>query len=225
MTRHELAHPPAPVGGPPRHVPRPVPRAPRRSGRRPTAFLLVTAAVLLTAVFGVYPLLDRGDAPVVRAVDQVLDQARSGSGSTGVAGGDIPDGVATLDDDLPAITNLDADLTAAVREAAADAADDGIDFWVTSGWRSPAYQQRLLDQAVRQYGSLEVARERVSTPELSEHVSGKAVDIGPTEGAYWLIQHGAEYGLCQVYSNEIWHFELLTKPGGTCPALLENAGG
>lgn len=223
MTRYELAHPPARVGGPPRHVPRP------RRTRRPMAFTLVVAAVVLTAVFGVYPLLDRGDAPVVQAVDQVLDRGRPGSagdaGSTGVAGGDIPDGAATLDDDLPAITNLDADLAAAVREAAADAADDGIDFWVTSGWRSPAYQQQLLDDAVREYGSLEAARERVSTPELSEHVSGKAIDIGPTEGAYWLIQHGTEYGLCQVYSNEIWHFELLTEPGGACPALQENAGG
>ncbi|MEV0893716.1 M15 family metallopeptidase [Promicromonospora sp. NPDC050262] len=222
MTRYELAHPPARVGGPPRHVPRP------RRTRRPVAFTLVVAAVGLTAVFGVYPLLDRGDAPVVQAVDQVLDRGRPGSdgaGSTGLAGGDIPDGAATLDDDLPAVTNLDADLDAAVREAAADAADDGIDFWVTSGWRSPAYQQQLLDDAVREYGSLEAARERVSTPELSEHVSGKAIDIGPTEGAYWLIQHGTEYGLCQVYSNEIWHFELLTEPGGACPALQENAGG
>ncbi|MFI2486368.1 M15 family metallopeptidase [Promicromonospora kroppenstedtii] len=221
MTRQELAHPPAYGNGPARHVPRP---ARRRSGR-PVAFLLVAAAVVLVAVFGVYPLLDRTDQPVVQAVDRALDAARSSDAATGVAGGDIPDGAATLDDDLPAITGLDAALTDAVRAAADDAAADGIDFWVTSGWRSPAYQQRLLDDAVRTYGSLDAARERVSTPELSEHVHGKAIDIGPTEGAYWLIQHGPEYGLCQVYSNEIWHFELLTQPGGTCPALLENAGG
>lgn len=173
----------------------------------------------LAIVFGVYPLLDRTDSPVVQAVDGVLDQG----GSTGVAGGEIPDGQATLDDDLPAITGLDPALAAAVREAAADAAADGIDFWITSGWRSAAYQQDLLDQAVRQHGSLEAARRTVSTPELSRHVTGEAVDIGPTEGAYWTIQHGAEYGLCQVYANEVWHFELLTEPGGTCPALLEDS--
>lgn len=37
-----------------------------------------------------------------------------------------------------------------------------------------------------------------------------------------MIQHGADYGLCQVYENEIWHFELLTEPGGTCPPMLED---
>jgi D-alanyl-D-alanine carboxypeptidase len=40
---------------------------------------------------------------------------------------------------------------------------------------------------------------------------------------YWLIQHGAEYGLCQVYANEIWHFELLTDSGGTCPPLMKDS--
>ncbi|WP_188305633.1 M15 family metallopeptidase [Streptomyces sp. CBMA123] len=89
---------------------------------------------------------------------------------------------------------------------------------VTSGWRSKAYQQRLLDKAVEKYGSLERARQFVNTPEKSAHVAGKAVDLGPTNADYWLIQHGARCGLCQVYSNEVWHFELLTAPGGTCPA-------
>jgi hypothetical protein len=185
----------------------------------------VVAAVALIAV---YPLLDRADSPVVRAVDDTLGSRSIGSGgtgpgSTGVAGGDIPGGQATLDDDLPAITELDPELAAAVRQAADAAAADGIDFWITSGWRSPAFQQHLLDQAVEEYGSLEEARRWVNTPELSEHVSGKAVDIGPTEADYWMIQHGAEYGLCQVYANEIWHFELLTEPGGTCPALREDS--
>lgn len=181
--------------------------------------------VALVAVFGVYPLLDRGDSPVTQAVGDALDPGPTSSGSTGVAGGDVPGGAATLDDDIPAITRLDPALAAAVRQAATDAAADDIDFWVTSGWRSPAFQQSLLDQAVEEYGSLEEARRFVSTPELSEHVSGNAVDIGPTEGSYWLIQHGTDYGLCQVYANEIWHFELLTEPGGTCPALLEDSSG
>jgi hypothetical protein len=183
----------------------------------------VVAAAALTAVFGAYPLLDRADSPVLQGVGDVLDPGPTPSGSTGVAGGEIPDGAATLDDDLPAITGLDPELAAAVRMAAADAGADGIDLWITSGWRSPAFQQRLLDQAVKEYGSVEAARRTVSTPELSGHVSGQAVDIGPTEGDYWLIQHGTDHGLCQVYANEIWHFELLTEPGGTCPALLEDS--
>ena len=24
----------------------------------------------------------------------------------------------------------------------------------------------------------------------------------------WLSEHGAAYGLCQIYRNEPWHFEL-----------------
>jgi hypothetical protein len=39
-------------------------------------------------------------------------------------------------------------------------------------------------------------------------VSGDAVDIGPSDAAAWLSKHGAGYGLCQIYDNEPWHYEL-----------------
>ena len=29
-----------------------------------------------------------------------------------------------------------------------------------------------------------------------------------SDAAAWLSEHGAEYGLCQIYRNEPWHFEL-----------------
>jgi hypothetical protein len=38
-------------------------------------------------------------------------------------------------------------------------------------------------------------------------VSGDAVDIG-SSGAAWLAAHGTRYGLCQIYANEPWHYEL-----------------
>ncbi|MFJ4188850.1 M15 family metallopeptidase [Kitasatospora sp. NPDC089509] len=143
------------------------------------------------------------------------------------ADGRVPDGVtlSPFDTEAPAVRNLDPALLAAVRSAAGDARAQGIEMHVTSGWRSKAYQQQLLDKAVGTYGSLEQARRFVNTPEKSAHVAGKAVDLGPTNADYWLIQHGAKYGLCQVYGNEIWHFELRTTPGGTCPALLPDAAG
>ena len=28
----------------------------------------------------------------------------------------------------------------------------------------------------------------------------------PTDADDWLIQHGSDYGLCQTYANEMWHF-------------------
>ena len=48
----------------------------------------------------------------------------------------------------------------------------------------------------------------VATADTSAHVSGDAVDIGPSDAAAWLSEHGAEYGLCQIYGNEPWHYEL-----------------
>jgi hypothetical protein len=48
----------------------------------------------------------------------------------------------------------------------------------------------------------------VATPNTSAHVSGDAVDIGPGKAAAWLSEHGATYGLCQIYGNEPWHYEL-----------------
>jgi D-alanyl-D-alanine carboxypeptidase len=48
----------------------------------------------------------------------------------------------------------------------------------------------------------------VATPSTSAHVSGDAVDIGPVNAATWLSKHGAQYGLCLIYRNEPWHYEL-----------------
>jgi LAS superfamily LD-carboxypeptidase LdcB len=78
---------------------------------------------------------------------------------------------------------------------------------------------------VRKYGSLAQAREFVNTPDKSTHVTGKAVDLGPTDADDWVNRNGAQYGLCQAYANEMWHFELLTTPGGECPPPMPNAAG
>jgi hypothetical protein len=123
----------------------------------------------------------------------------------------------------PSISNLDPDLLAAVRAAARVARADGVELRITSGWRSRAHQQRLYDEAVAEYGSADEARRYVATPDASAHVTGDAVDVGPTDADDWLIQHGADYGLCQVFANEIWHFELATTPGGPCPELLPDS--
>lgn len=104
--------------------------------------------------------------------------------------------------------NLEPALLRAVRRAATGAARDGTELFVESGWRSPAYQQQLLDDAVAKYGSHAEAARRVATPETSAHVSGDAVDIGPVGAAAWLSAIGARYGLCPIYRNEPWHYEL-----------------
>lgn len=129
-------------------------------------------------------------------------------GALGEADGAVPGGVTVFDDETPAVANLDPDLRGALRQAATDAADDEVEFFVNSGWRSPEYQQHLLHEAVSKYGSEEAAARWVATPDTSAHVPGDAVDIGHSDATAWLSAHGAEYGLCQIYSNEPWHYEL-----------------
>lgn len=131
--------------------------------------------------------------------------------------------VSPFDDFHPAIGNLQPALRKALQEAARDAAADGVEMHVTDGWRSVRYQEVLLDAAVRLYASREEAAKWVATPEESRHVSGNAVDIGPTDANSWLNRHGADYGLCQTYANEMWHFELAVEPGGKCPAPVRDA--
>jgi hypothetical protein len=135
------------------------------------------------------------------------------------------DSLSPLDATHAAITNLDPDLLQAVRQAAKDAQRAGVVMKITAGWRSARYQQALLDEAIRSYGSEDEARKWVNMPQKSTHVTGNAVDIGPTKADSWLEQHGSDYGLCRVYANEMWHFELAVAPGGRCPRMLSNAGG
>jgi hypothetical protein len=142
---------------------------------------------------------DEADSVIV-VPDGVVDEAD----------GFIPDGMAVsvFDEEIRAVGQLDPDLLGALRRTARDAGADGVWLRVNSGWRSPEYQQQLLLDAVAEHGSQEEAERWVSTPETSAHVSGDAVDIGPSSAAAWLSEHGAAHGLCQIYGNEPWHYEL-----------------
>jgi zinc D-Ala-D-Ala carboxypeptidase len=131
-------------------------------------------------------------------------------GARGEAGGALPDGVTVFDDGYPAVAKLDPDLRQALREAATDAAADGVKLYVNSGWRSRERQNLLLREAVSKYGSEEEAARWVATADTSPHVSGDAIDIGRANATVWLSGHGAQYGLCQIYGNEPWHYELRT---------------
>ncbi len=125
-------------------------------------------------------------------------------GALGEAGGAVPDGTTVFDDDVPGVARLDPALLRALRRAATD----GVGLVVNSGWRSPAYEDQLRREAVAKYGSEAEAARWVATGTTSPHVSGDAVDVGPVSAASWLSEHGAAYGLCQIYGNEPWHYEL-----------------
>lgn len=138
----------------------------------------------------------------------------------GETDGAVPEGAKVFDDDIPAVANLDPRLLRALRRAALDAARDGIEIVVNSGWRSREYQKQLLRDAVTKYGSERKAARWVAPPDASPHVSGLAVDIGPSRATAWLTRHGAEYGLCRVYRNEPWHYELRREAIDTgCPTM------
>ena len=199
----------------------------RTAGRRSRSVVLVALAVAaLGAVLGHQssaatpsPALPSSAAPRPHDEPPRLAAAAAAGGAQLWADGDVPDGLTVFDDDVPAVTNLDPDLLDALRRAATQASADGITVVVNSGWRSRAYQDRLLGEAVAEYGSAEEAARWVATADTSPHVQGDAVDVGPWDATTWLSQHGAGYGLCQIYDNEPWHYEL--RPDAVadgCPA-------
>ncbi|TFV54420.1 peptidase M15 [Mycobacterium sp. PS03-16] len=157
-----------------------------------------------------------------------VDQPFSvGPAATDTFGGYLPD-AATLtafDVEDPVIGRLDPALLAATQEATRAAAAEGIEVMVTSGWRTPGFQQRLFDDGVRTYGSVEAARRFVASPQTSMHVVGKAVDVGGPDAAAWMARNGSRFGLCQVYANELWHYELTADAAGRCPPMKPNAAG
>jgi zinc D-Ala-D-Ala carboxypeptidase len=192
----------------------------RRIPRIFVAGLLVVIAAI-AAVLG-YQLLASSSSTATSPTDVLRSEHRGAPGAPdgplllgsehpgapGEADGAVPDGATVFDDEIPGVANLDPALLGALRQAATDAADEGVEFFVDSGWRSREYQNQLLREAVSEYGSEEEAARWVATAETSAHVSGDAVDIGPSDATAWLFEHGAQYGLCRIYSNEPWHYEL-----------------
>jgi zinc D-Ala-D-Ala carboxypeptidase len=212
----------------------------RTAGRRTRSTILVALVVVSGALVGFLayqPLTSSSFSPSSSSVASPTDipdgdrhrapgeadGARARGEADGLvdqADGVVPDGVTVFDDEFPAVANLDPDLLGPLRQAATDAADDGVEFQVNSGWRSPEYQEQLLREAVSEYGSEEEAARWVATADTSLHVSGDAVDIGPSDATAWLSEYGDDYGLCQIYGNEPWHYELRAEAiDHGCPAM------
>jgi zinc D-Ala-D-Ala carboxypeptidase len=196
----------APRGAPTGTDPRPavgLPGTRRRARSRRLArphVLLALVATLAGAVAAVLLLTD--DTPAAPLVGVRVD------------------GSAT---EVPSVTGLDPELERRFEQARALAAEDGIELTLVSGWRSAEEQAQIVEDMVRKHGSLEEARRWVLPPEASGHVAGTAIDVGPTDGALWLEEHGAALGLCRTYANEMWHFEAVIEPGGTCPPMHEDS--
>jgi zinc D-Ala-D-Ala carboxypeptidase len=170
-----------------------------QAARRSTTLALRVALVVANlALLGVFVQQSLASSPVTATNDS---QHRA----LGESSGYVSDGVTVFDEDIPAVANLDPELLGALRKAGTEA---GVTFFVNSGWRSPQYQEQLLREAVSEYGSKKEAARWVATPDTSPHVSGQAVDIGHSDATAWLSRHGGQYGLCQIYDNEPWHYEF-----------------
>lgn len=195
------------------HLARRTALAPARRGLL-TAALALSALVALTGCSAAATSLEA--APRVTGSAQLTDDD-----------GYIAAGASlTLDSDLPAVQRLDPALLEALRAANRAAVDErGTTITIVDGWRSLRYQQYLFAQAVQKYGSEEEAERWVKRGADSEHVSGKAVDIETADAMDFLSRFGSEWGLCQTYANESWHFELGTTPGGTCPQMQADGRG
>jgi D-alanyl-D-alanine carboxypeptidase len=182
-------------------------RTTTRSALGPNVVGLVVVTTAIIRIF-TYRSVPSSAPPLSNILrDDQGGTANEADGAVTEADGAHPDGVTVFDDQYPGVANLDPALLQALREAAMQAAD-GVGFYVNSGWRSPKYQNQLLREAISKYGSEQEAVRWVATADTSAHVSGDAVDIGPFNARTWLSEHGAKYGLCQIYRNEPWHYEL-----------------
>jgi uncharacterized protein YcbK (DUF882 family) len=205
--------------------------ATRRQERRMTALiaLAIVAAVISFGLAACSSVDSTGSATSEGSDYGTPSSTQNSSGqprkkgAPGADDGVLPDNASPFDTSLPGVAKLDPKLLKAIQDAATAMEQDGIKMHLTTGWRSKSYQEELLKKAIKKYGSEKKAREFVSTPEESHHVTGDAVDVGPTDADDWLNRKGNRFGLCQTLSNEIWHFELATTPDGDCPPMINTA--
>ena len=187
------------------------------AGRRSRVAGLLVVIAAIAAALGSHSLVSSPASVAVRPVDRSRSEQRD---ALGEADGAVPDGTTVFDDEVPGVANLDPALLGALRQAATHAAADGVEFVVDSGWRSPEYQEQLLPR-----GGLEVRLGRGSCAmgghprHVCSRVGRRRRHRAPRRRGV-AVQHGAEYGLCRIYGNEPWHFELLPEASDHgCPAM------
>ncbi|MCL2110699.1 MAG: M15 family metallopeptidase [Clostridiales bacterium] len=129
--------------------------------------------------------------------------------------------------ELVAVGNsmLRADAADAMREMIDDAAAEGHNLWVQSGYRSFDLQNRLYTGYSAADG-VEVADTYSARPGYSEHQSGLSVDFntitqafGETPEGIWAAENAWKYGFIlryteenshiTLYMSEPWHFRFI----------------
>jgi D-alanyl-D-alanine carboxypeptidase len=107
----------------------------------------------------------------------------------------------------------------------AAAAQEGLNIWLASGYRSYNYQYEIYNTYVSQYGK-DTADTFSSRPGYSDHQTGLAIDVnsiddsfGDTAESDWLAAHAHEYGFIirypegkesvTGYKYEPWHIRYI----------------
>lgn len=128
--------------------------------------------------------------------------------------------------------SLNADAAAAWESMKADAAAEGIELFIISGYRSYDVQKQLYDQEVAAFGP---DQNTSAKPGHSEHQLGTTIDINDLSGAFgdtpagrWLQQNAPRYGFVMSYppgregetgyAYEPWHWRYVGP--GTAAAYL-----
>jgi len=120
---------------------------------------------------------------------------------------------------------LDPETESAFYTLSEAAAEEGLDIWLASGFRSYDTQDRIYNNYVDSYGQ-ETADTFSARPGHSEHQTGLAIDVNTiddsfagTPEAIWLEEHAHEYGFIirypkgkesiTGYKYEPWHIRYL----------------
>ncbi|MCD8187688.1 MAG: D-alanyl-D-alanine carboxypeptidase family protein [Ruminococcus sp.] len=129
--------------------------------------------------------------------------------------------------DLPSTYNpgLDSETQAHFDELVSVAAEEGLNIYLASGYRSYEYQSQIYTNYSNLYGS-ETADTFSARPRHSEHQTGLAIDVNSiddsfagTPEAIWLAEHAHEFGFIirypegkediTGYKYEPWHIRYL----------------
>ncbi len=104
---------------------------------------------------------------------------------------------------------------------------DSIMLIVDSGFRSPGYQERIYRRRLQRGETIEKILRSVAPPGYSEHHTGRAVDLCPSEARFahtdtyrWLRENASRFGFTESLpedkandgSWESWHWYFQGKP-------------
>ena len=113
------------------------------------------------------------------------------------------------------------EVKAAFSKMAEVAKKDSIDLIIDSGYRSASFQERIIMKRLEAGQNVQEILSMVAPPGYSEHETGRAVDLVPSEARFassktyrWLTENASRFGFQESYpesaadsiSWEAWHW-------------------